>query len=44
MHEHIKGSNLKIVANAGRVSNLEQLKESNKYVCNFLNSLNSVSI
>ena len=44
MHEDIEGSNLKIIDNAGHVSNLEQPEESNKYVCNFLNSLNSVSI
>jgi pimeloyl-ACP methyl ester carboxylesterase len=44
MHEDIEGSNLKIIDNAGHVSNLEQPEEFNKYVRNFLNSLDSVSI
>jgi len=43
MHEHIEGSNLKIIDNAGHVSNLEQPEEFNKYLRNFLNSLDSVS-
>jgi len=43
MHEHIEGSNLKIIDNAGHVSNLEQPDEFNKYLRNFLNSLDSVS-
>jgi len=43
MHEHIKGSTLKIIENAGHVSNLEQPNEFNKYLLEFLNSLHSVS-
>ncbi|MDZ4668399.1 MAG: alpha/beta fold hydrolase [bacterium] len=43
MHEHIEGSNLKIIDNAGHVSNLEQPEEFNKYLRNFLDSLDSVS-
>jgi len=43
MHEHIEGSSLKIIDNAGHVSNLEQPEEFNEYVRNFLNSLDSVS-
>jgi len=43
MHEHIKGSSLKIIDNAGHVSNLEQPEEFNEYVRNFLDSINSVS-
>jgi len=43
MHEHIEGSDLKIIDNAGHVSNLEQPDEFNKYLRNFLNSLDSVS-
>jgi len=43
MHEHIEGSSLKIIDNAGHVSNLEQPEEFNKCLLNFLNSLDSVS-
>ena len=43
MHEHIEGSNLKIIDNAGHVSNLEQPEEFNTYLHDFLNSLNSVN-
>ncbi len=43
MHKNIKSSTLKIIDNAGHVSNLEQPEEFNKYVGNFLNSLGSVS-
>lgn len=43
MHEHIKGSILKIVDNAGHVSNLEQPEQFNKYLLEFLNSLNTGS-
>jgi len=43
MHEHIEGSSLKIIDNAGHVSNLEQPEEFNKYLRIFLNSLDSVS-
>jgi 3-oxoadipate enol-lactonase len=43
MHEHILGSSLKIIDHAGHVSNLEQPDEFNKYLLDFLNSLNSVS-
>jgi 3-oxoadipate enol-lactonase len=38
MHERIKGSVLKIIDNAGHVSNLEQPQEFNKYLTDFLNS------
>jgi len=41
MHEHIEGSILKIIDNAGHVSNLEQPDEFNKYLHNFLNTLNA---
>jgi pimeloyl-ACP methyl ester carboxylesterase len=44
MHEHIEGSTLRIIDNAGHVSNLEQPKEFNKYLLEFLNSLNAVNI
>jgi len=43
MHEHIKGSVLKIIDDAGHVSNLEQPDKFNKYLLDFLNSLNSVT-
>jgi len=43
MKEQIKGSSLKIINNAGHVSNLEQPDEFNKYIFDFLNSLYSVS-
>ncbi|MBK8504788.1 MAG: alpha/beta hydrolase [Saprospiraceae bacterium] len=43
MHEHIEGSWLKIIEIAGHVSNLEQPEEFNRYLQDFLNSLNSVS-
>jgi len=39
MHEHIKGSILKIIEHAGHVSNLEKPDEFNKYLLDFLNSL-----
>ena len=41
MQEHIQGSCLKIIDNAGHVSNLEQPEEFNKYVHNFISSLHS---
>ena len=43
MHEHIEGSSLKIIDYAGHVSNLEQPDEFNKYLLDFLNSLNTLS-
>lgn len=43
MHGHIKGSLLKIIDTAGHVSNLEQPEQFNKYLLDFLNSLNAVS-
>jgi pimeloyl-ACP methyl ester carboxylesterase len=43
MHEHIKGSFLKIIDNAGHVSNLEQPEEFNTQLLYFLNSLHFVS-
>lgn len=43
MKEQIEGSILKIINNAGHVSNLEQPEEFNKYIFDFLNSLYSIS-
>lgn len=43
MQEHIEDASLKIIDNAGHVSNLEQPDEFNKYVLDFLNSLKAVS-
>ena len=43
MQGHIEGSSLKIVDNAGHVSNLEQPDEFNKHVQDFLKSLKSFS-
>lgn len=40
MHEHIKDSVLKIIDNAGHVSNLEQPDEFNAHLLEFLTSLN----
>jgi len=42
MHKHIKGSILKIINNAGHVSNLEQPDEFNSYIEDFINALNPV--
>jgi len=39
MQEHIKGSTLKIINNAGHVSNLEHPDEFNKHLLDFLNQL-----
>lgn len=39
MHTHIKGSVLRIIDNAGHVSNLEHPDEFNKHVLGFLTSL-----
>jgi 3-oxoadipate enol-lactonase len=44
MHENIKGSMLRILEEAGHVSNLEQPAEFNKQLSAFLSSLGSVSI
>lgn len=41
MHAHIEGSLLKIIDNAGHVSNLEHPDEFNKYLQDFLNSLSA---
>lgn len=41
MHKNIKGSTLKIIENAGHVSNLEHPKEFSKHLGDFLNSINS---
>ncbi len=43
IHKHIKGSSLKIIENAGHVSNLEQPNEFNKYLLDFVSSLNADS-
>jgi len=43
MHKQIKGSVLKVIDNAGHVSNLEQPEEFNKSLTEFLNSLHSIS-
>lgn len=42
MHEHIEGSILKILDNAGHVSNLEQPDEFNTYLRDFLRSINAI--
>jgi 3-oxoadipate enol-lactonase len=44
MNENIKGSILKVIDQAGHVSNLEQQAEFNKYLGSFLSGLNGVSI
>jgi len=41
MHKQIGGSSLKIIDDAGHVSNLEQTDEFNKCILDFLNSLNA---
>jgi len=41
MHKHIKGSILKIIDDAGHVSNLEQPDAFNKHLIDFLNTLNT---
>lgn len=41
MHEHIEGSILKIIDDAGHVSNLEQTEEFNAYLKDFLTFLNA---
>jgi len=41
--QHIKNAQLKIIDNAGHVANLEQPEEFNKYIFDFLNSLETVS-
>lgn len=43
MNKHIKNSILHIIDNAGHVSNLEQPKEFNKYLSEFLTDLNSLN-
>lgn len=43
MNKHIKKSILHIIDNAGHVSNLEQPKEFNKYLSEFLTDLNSLN-
>lgn len=40
MHEHINGSLLKVIDDAGHVSNLEHPKEFNNHLEDFLNTLN----
>jgi len=40
MHEHIKGSILKVIEDAGHVSNLEQPEEFNAHLLEFLTSSN----
>lgn len=44
MNEHIKGSILHIIDNAGHVSNLEQPKEFNKYLGAFLTDLSGFDV
>jgi pimeloyl-ACP methyl ester carboxylesterase len=41
MHNNIKGSSLKIIENAGHVSNLEHPDEFNKHVIEFIQLINS---
>jgi pimeloyl-ACP methyl ester carboxylesterase len=42
MHKSIKGSTLKVIEKAGHVSNLEQPKEFNKYLSEFLDTLDGL--
>lgn len=44
MNKHIKDSILHIIDNAGHVSNLEQPKEFNKYLSEFLTDLSSLDV
>ena len=44
MNKHIKGSILKVIENAGHVSNLEQPKEFNKHLNEFLTTLSGFDI
>lgn len=43
MHASIKGSELKIIENAGHVSNLEQPEEFNKHLNDFLTKLDGIT-
>ncbi len=44
MHLSIKGSKLRVIENAGHVSNLEQPVEFNKQMLNFLTALNTLNV
>lgn len=44
MHKNIKGSILKVIENAGHVSNLEQPIEFNKHLSDFLTNLNHIEV
>ncbi len=44
MHEAIKGSILKVIDNAGHVSNLEHPHEFNKHLLDFLTTLNNMDL
>ncbi|TDD95773.1 alpha/beta fold hydrolase [Flavobacterium cellulosilyticum] len=44
MNKNIKGSILKVIENAGHVSNLEQPKEFNKHLEEFLTSLSGINV
>ncbi len=44
MNQHIKGSILQIIDNAGHVSNLEQPNEFNKYLSEFLTDLSGFDV
>jgi 3-oxoadipate enol-lactonase len=44
MHKSIKGSTLKIIEDAGHVSNLEQPKEFNMHLGDFLSELNEIGM
>jgi pimeloyl-ACP methyl ester carboxylesterase len=44
MHKSIKGSILKIIDNAGHVSNLEQPQEFNQYLGDFLGTLSGLKV
>lgn len=44
MNKHIKGSILQVIENAGHVSNLEQPKEFNKYLGEFLTDLSGFDV
>lgn len=44
MNKHIKGSILQVIENAGHVSNIEQPKEFNKYLGEFLTDLSGFDV
>lgn len=44
MHDHIKGSKLKVIDKAGHVSNLEQPDEFNKHLLDFLTTILTIDV